>query len=297
MKLLFIHGIGQEGLTSEALLAKWTGIMIDQGFDRALLDAANPEMAYYADILDQLSGGRGAAQPMGASAADVAGSGAEEQAFLAEALREIGEQRGVTPAQAEAAAQLADAELGIAAAAPMSTALGRFGVGVLRLLEGVSPTLGEVSLCVLKQAYAYLKTPGVHEKIDARVLPHFAPGKTVVVAHSLGTIVAFRLLRDLARTDPTIETPLLLTLGSPLAQGAVRNALGLPLKRPATVGEWHNLYDRGDPVTLGKPLAPLYANGVSDDGTINNTTFNAHSIQGYLDQPKVHALLVRALTP
>lgn len=295
MRLLFIHGIGQEGSTEAQLLAKWKKILVDHGFDRALLEASAPEMAYYGDLLDALSDAPAAAQPMTTSAVEIGAASADERAFLTEALTEIGETRGITPAQAEAAAQRAEAELGAPMVAPMSTAIGRFGVGVLRLLEGASPTLGEMSLRVLKQAYAYLCRPGVMGKIDDRVRPRFGTGRLVVVSHSLGTIIAFRLLRQFAKDGADVEAPLLVTLGSPLAQTAVRNEVRLPYRQPANVARWENFYDRGDPVTLGKPLAPFYDGGIDDHGDVNNRTFNAHSIEGYLDQPGVHDVLAAAL--
>lgn len=295
MRLLFIHGIGQEDFTEPKLLVKWCRILTDHGFDSQKLAAANPEMAFYGDVLGRLSAHHGAAQPMGASAAEVAGASRDEQEFLAEALAEIADARGISRNQAEAAAQRAEQEIGAELVTPMSTVLGRFGVGVLRFLEDFSPTMGEVALRVLKQAYAYLKTPGVGPQIDALVRPRIGTGEVVVVAHSLGTIVAFRLLRELARADADVRIPLLITLGSPLAQEAVHRNVGLPWKVPGNVASWENYYDRGDPVTLGRPLSPRYAGGIADFGDVNNKAFNAHSIEGYLDQARVHNALAKAL--
>lgn len=295
MRLLLIHGIGQDGFTEQSLLAKWTKILTDHGFDPAKIEAAAPAMAFYGDALGRASARSGAAQPMGASAAAIMDSDPEERDFLAAGLAEIAEARGISDEVAEAAAQRVTVEEGAQLVEPMSTAIGRFGVGVLRLLEGVSPTMGEVALRVLKQAYAYLRKPGVGRQIDDLVRPRIGTGKVVIVAHSLGTIIAFRLLREAAKADAEVAVPLLVTLGSPLAQDVVYRAVGLPWKVPSNVARWENYYDRGDPVSLGKPLSPLYPGGIIDFGDVNNKTFNAHSIEGYLDQARVHNAVAKVL--
>lgn len=72
-------------------------------------------------------------------------------------------------------------------------------------------------------------------------------------------------------------------MGSPLGVEAVKRYVDLPHRPPTTVVRWLNLYDRGDPVSLGKTLAGEFAAGIVDDGTINNQTENAHSIEVYLN--------------
>jgi hypothetical protein len=180
--------------------------------------------------------------------------------------------------------------LGAVANRPMSTAFGRTLVGAARLLEGISPWNGRIALRLLRQAYAYLKQDWVTEGVDARVKPRFGAGELVVVTHSLGTVVGFKLLRELADEGAELQVPLFVTLGSPLGVDEVRSAVGSPYAVPDNVGKWVNAYDRGDPVTLGKPLnAATFAEGIENIGSVNNTTFNAHSIPGYLANADVIA--------
>lgn len=296
MRLLFIHGIKQESFTEPSLLAKWSNILTDNGFDPAKLAASTPQMAFYGDLLHQLSSSAAAAQPMSASVGELAGAGQAELEFIRDGLGEIADARGFTQAEIAAAAQRAEAELDDAVVAiPMSTGLGRFAVGVLRLLDEIAAPLRDTALSTLKQAYAYLKKPGVRPAIDARVRPRIGTGELVIVCHSLGTVVAFHLLRELAKKGVDVKVPLLLTMGSPLGVEAVKKYIDLPHKVPANVARWENYFDPGDPVTLGKKLSAEFASGIVDFGKLNNHTGNAHGIEGYLNQPAVQTALAKVL--
>ena len=74
-----------------------------------------------------------------------------------------------------------------------------------------------------------------------------APRPRVVVAHSLGSVVAWDLL-----ADPRIDVDLLITLGSPLAHPAIQASAGaFPYHR---VGAWLNVVHLLDPVPAGRGL-------------------------------------------
>ncbi len=74
-----------------------------------------------------------------------------------------------------------------------------------------------------------------------------APRPRVVVAHSLGSVVAWDLL-----ADPRIDVDLLITLGSPLAHPALQPpAAAFPYHR---VGAWLNVVHLLDPVPAGRGL-------------------------------------------
>jgi hypothetical protein len=296
MRLLFIHGIKQESFTEQSLLAKWSNILTNNGFDSAKLAAAVPQMAFYGDLLHQLSISAAVAQPMSASVAELSGAGQGELEFIHEGLDEVAQVRGFSQAEIAAAAMRAEQELDDAVVAiPMSTGLGRFAVGVLRLLDEIAAPLRDTALSTLKQAYAYLKKPGVRPAIDGRVRPRIGSGELVIVSHSLGTIVAFHLLGEFAEQEVEVKVPLLITLGSPLGGEAVKRYVDLPRQVPANVERWENYFDPGDPVSLGKRLSREFAAGIFDFGNINNQTRNAHSIEGYLNQTAIQASLTNAL--
>jgi len=296
MRLLFIHGIGQQAYDEPRLLAKWSKILVEHGLDPAKLATAQPAMAFYGDLLHQLSEKVAVAQSMTTSVSELAGIGEGELEFIRAGLAEAADQRGFDTPEIEAAAQRAEATLDpVVTAIPMSTALGRFAVGVLRLLDELAPPLRDTALRFLKQAYAYLGKPGVRPAIDARVRPRLGSGEVVLVTHSLGTLIAFHLLRELERAGSDLRVPLLITMGSPLAVEAVKRYVDLPHRSPSNIVQWLNFYDRGDPVSLGKSLASRFPVGIVDDAAINNQTDNAHSIEGYLNQAVIRDAISAAL--
>jgi hypothetical protein len=82
----------------------------------------------------------------------------------------------------------------------------------------------------------------------------------VVIAHSLGTVVAYEALH----AHPGLQVDLLVTLGSPLAlPGAVfdrlhpRPSSGVG-RRPSNVRRWVNISDYGDPIAICGPSQPTF---------------------------------------
>ena len=113
-----------------------------------------------------------------------------------------------------------------------------------------------------------------------------------VVAHSLGSVIAFEALH--ARPDLQVE--LLITLGSPLAiQHAVFHRLQpLPVDgvglRPPNVLSWVNICDAGDLIAIPRPLK-TYFPGIDLDLSDSIGLFNFHLVGGYLASPAVAASL------
>lgn len=71
---------------------------------------------------------------------------------------------------------------------------------------------------------------------------------SIVVAHSLGTVVAYNLLRRDGDREHWV-VPLLVTVGSPLAVTAIKRSLS-PIKHPRCVAKWYNARDGHDTVAL-----------------------------------------------
>ena len=89
----------------------------------------------------------------------------------------------------------------------------------------------------------------VLHRVTSTVLRALRP--RVVIAHSLGSIVAWDLL-----ADPRMEIDLLVTLGSPLAQSAVTvEETPFPYGR---VGAWLNVVHLLDPVPAGRGLREFF---------------------------------------
>jgi hypothetical protein len=105
-------------------------------------------------------------------------------------------------------------------------------------------------------------------------------GPAVVVAHGLGAIIAYDVLR-VAR--PTREVPLLVTCGSPLAVPEIQGLLPGPLRVPGGVKAWRNIVDGRDLVALGRTIRPEYLpTERTTDFLVVNDSDNHHGIREYL---------------
>ncbi|MDN0197259.1 hypothetical protein [Streptomyces sp. S.PNR 29] len=129
--------------------------------------------------------------------------------------------------------------------------------------------------------------PAVRERVRAHLLRH---RPDVVVAHSLGSVVAYEALHEL---DGELDVDLLVTLGSPLAlPNAVFHRLdpeplqGLGTK-PPNVRRWVNIADIGDFVAVPKgELARIFP-GVEELPEISIAPLWPHSVLDYLRHPSV----------
>ncbi|MFF4602978.1 hypothetical protein ACFY12_09535 [Streptomyces sp. NPDC001339] len=110
-----------------------------------------------------------------------------------------------------------------------------------------------------------------------------ADGPLVVIGHSLGSVIAYEVLRELGR-----EVELLVTVGSPLAITEVQDQLVHPPAVPAGVAAWRNASDLRDLVALDHTLRPEYAPPERvTDLLVTNDSGNHHGIREYLSQPQV----------
>lgn len=97
----------------------------------------------------------------------------------------------------------------------------------------------------------YRLVPGLQEAVRQEVLGQLPRGgPSIVVAHSLGSVVAFDALQHL---PPGVEVELLLTIGSPMARKPWRRFLSDYRGRfpQDAARSWVNIVNRGDWVTGG----------------------------------------------
>jgi hypothetical protein len=153
----------------------------------------------------------------------------------------------------------------------------------------------------------YLATPEIRERVLDVVQETLATVRahheaTVLVAHSLGTVVAYDLLGS---TDTARPISLLVTAGSPLGLPVVqRNLLGagtgatpqVPLIDAGREPSWVNAFDVRDVVALIHPLRDCFAGGrtaIRDIITHNPTS--PHSVEDYLAERDVAAAVAAAV--
>jgi hypothetical protein len=133
-----------------------------------------------------------------------------------------------------------------------------------------------------REVHTYLSTPDAPRRLAARktVADAIAEQRPdVIVAHSLGSVVAYETLW--AHQEHDVD--LLVTIGSPLAMpGVVLPRLWPGAARPPRVRRWLNFADIGDIVAIPRDgLSPYFA-GVTKDVPVTIGTWDFHTAAGYL---------------
>lgn len=283
MRLVLVHGINHQGLSSNWIIDEWLGALKTavSPAEFSVLKRREIVAPFYGDVLHaetQHSSASGAdAVPM-----SVGQSQDGELEFMGFALQEAASALGISEAQ-------------ILASNPSDEALeqgfphDRRIIALASALESLSPFQGRILLRVLSQAYVYLRKPQARKKVDDIVRPAIADGPCVIVGHSLGSVVTFNLLRE--ESGPQI--PFYMTIGSPLAIKSVQSALGRPQRRPTRVNRWLNGGDRNDFITLGRILdSSTFGPGVENERVDNGP--EPHNSKMYLQNKTLSNSLVMA---
>jgi len=293
LRLILVHGINQQNKDPDALRRTWIADL-EKGLGRpGALAGVDVAMPFYGDILFELAKTKRSGAIAQGPSADNDRALAE---FLAEGLDEQATGAGISAAairdEQERLAAEADAVEAVAQGFPMSRRIN----AIVGALEKISPFRGDLALRLLDQAYAYLKKPNVGPAIDAKVRPELSRGPLVLVTHSLGTIVSFKLLRELGEQGSPADVPLYVTCGSPLTLSTVQRALGPSFATPANVSRWINVRDPDDFIALNRDLGrPLFSDTIENIAEFENPGQDAHSVPGYLSHPPVAKAIATAL--
>jgi hypothetical protein len=168
---------------------------------------------------------------------------------------------------------------------------------VLSALDSDIPGFSPLLLRFVRQVDAYLKSPKTRTAVDNLVRPCLLDSPTVVVAHSLGSVIAYRLLR---KVEKKAEVPLLVTLGSPLGICTIKEHLSPPsLAFPAAVNAWLNATDEKDCVAFHSRLDhDTFIDGIENVVSVKHSKDNPHDICDYLGNrtvaKRIHTALTRA---
>ena len=136
----------------------------------------------------------------------------------------------------------------------------------------------------------------------------------MLIAHSMGTIISYNVLRDIGKTDKDFKVPYFVTIGSPLGLSHVKHKIKEDRKKarsPSIVTErWVNLSDRRDPVAFDMHLRDDFGPNtlgvrVVDDLVLNDYDYerrqgqksspNPHKSYGYLRTPEMSHLIAEFL--
>jgi hypothetical protein len=304
--LILVHGRSQQNKDGQALKQEWLDAL-RAGFRSADLEFDVPDervkFPYYGDTLDRLSTNPRAAAPQVVVAGpgdagdpgnqfmgqDLAAASDSEKQFIGQVVAEVTRKADVTDEQIRAESNETIVEMG-----PLNWP---WVLAALRVLDTV-PGVGAAAIALTtRDVWMYLKQLGIQRVIDNGVRAAMAAGdETIVVGHSLGSVVSYNLLVREAQAHDW-KVPQLITVGCPLGIQAVVELLH-PISHPEGIGSWFNAYDPRDTVALN-PLDHEHFGvtpAVENYGGVKNPTRNHHGISGYLGDPiiarRVHDALL-----
>ncbi len=154
----------------------------------------------------------------------------------------------------------------------------------------------------LPDLYRYYKKEAIRKVLRERltaVITENRDKRLMLVAHSMGSIIAYDVLRELGREDPTLSVEHFVTIGSPLGLPHVKHMIlkeNPIIRTPSIVKNWTNFADRRDPVALDIHLSDDYEKNyagvkVKDDLVMNDWGGLNHKSYGYLRTPEFSDVL------
>ncbi|MDA9511215.1 hypothetical protein XI09_42510 [Bradyrhizobium sp. CCBAU 11386] len=283
MRIAFVHGINNEQNKPETIEQSWWEAL-ERGWKAAgLVAKPRPDItvAYYADLLAGLT----------KSDAVEMGTPTISTGFAVGLLQEYANAAGVTNTElAEAALDLNLPQEAVAQGVPHEGWI----ISFASILERILPTKGKlIAHLFLRQAVIYIDDKVLAVQIDKRVTSAIFGDQldpVIVIAHSLGSVVSYRVLAGATQRD----VPLFVTLGSPLGVNMFKSILpprGTMPKPP--IGHWFNARHEDDFVTLGRAILEksIGFGGVEDSTDIVGDDPDRHSIAQYLSSPVVAKMI------
>lgn len=151
----------------------------------------------------------------------------------------------------------------------------------------------------LEQVIRYMNDSKCREYARSEVRRLVTPDTRVLIGHSLGSVVAYDVARDLSN-----PLPLLLTLGSPLGlKKIIYDRIDpQPPTFPAKVQRWVNVADREDFIASTLDLRPQYSaakppGAIFDNVTSVNSGNEAHALTRYLSKKISGSAIAQAMMP
>lgn len=266
--LIGVHGISQQQLGRNQLLQVWQAAARD-GLERYTDERSERptfDVGYYGDVFLETTQSKG--EPI---STDIGDADEDIVEFLLEIQDEVAADEPPDRDEAKKGAPRLPGPL---------TRLGaslerRFGVAGKLLFFGDLP-----------QVRKYLRDDDLAQVIRDRVTAAIRDGgSTILLGHSLGSIVAYEVLCLVP--DHGIKT--FVTIGSPLGLRSIQEGMRGPAREripglPPGVERWFNIYDTGDPVALAGGLGRTWTQ--VDDSTVGNGD-DPHSASRYLGKREV----------
>jgi hypothetical protein len=306
-EIVLVHGIAQEQETADTLEARWLPALaggIRLAGEPSLADhlwrdrrpgRIEARMAFYGDLfLGKGYQGSDTSESPTYQGGDVSERLAREWLDRAAARSTRTEDRRI--ARGELATVVGDTRQ---QQGPREGAR-RFVAGAARIRWFARSGFAAASLVnrSLRQVSAYLTAGSFRDAVQTRVTDLVDDQTRIIVAHSLGAIVAFEVCHQLDRS-----LPVLVTLGNPLGLRTVvfERVQPQPPTYPPYVRHWANIADKDDVVAAEPDLGPLFNSsvplGCRLDGcwTVENGA-QPHSASFYLGKRSVGQLVVEAFS-
>ncbi|WP_245554327.1 hypothetical protein [Nocardia takedensis] len=272
-RVVVVHGIGAQNSGEPKMLSQWLP-SLNSGLTRCgtpPLDASEVAAGFYGDLFRRQGAFLSPGEPYYGPADVEAGFEQELLAAWWEAAAEI-----------DAAVRVPGGDSLLPTPVPVQAILHQLSRS--RFFAGVATRsmIGKV-----KQVRRYLLEPDLREQIQDRVRAVITADTRVVVAHSLGSVVAYETLCSM----PGHPVRALVTVGSPLGipnlifdrlHPAPVEGVGVWPGGPGLV--WTNIADGGDVVALVKKLDPLFGTDFTHrvwDAVVHNGA-TAHDASPYL---------------
>ena len=277
MKIVLIHGRAQGGRSSQQIFDQWVpGLKAGMAAAGLTLDPRIAIVApFYGDVLDSLSEQALRFRP------EVVTRGTPPTGEVDEVTAGMIEQMAIR-AGLDIKEVLDEENVSVVERGPE-----RWGwvQALARRLESRYPWLARTVIGkVTSDVKSYIDFPHIQDAVHDIVAPAIGDGPTVVVSHSLGTVVAYW---SLIERLPNADIPLLLTAGSPLGLNTIKKRLPQPLGIPSGVQRWLNVTDDEDIVALHARLdQSTFLPGIENIDNIENGD-DPHAIERYLSDPRV----------
>jgi len=288
MRILMIHGRSQGGKDPVELKEVWIDTL-KKGFAAAGLpspDSLSIDFPFYGDKLDGFTAQANLPTPQDVNAK---GSGKNRQfeEFMQSALGQMKERSAISDDEVEA-------ELDPTAPQEKGVQNWNWVQAIARVIDRHLTGAAEFTIeTFLKDVFLYVNAKAVTRGINKIVEEKLTDEPTIVVAHSLGSVVGYKVIMDnLAK----LNLVKYITVGCPLGLTAISSKLG-PLQNPGGPDGWYNAYDERDIVALN-PLDdrnfPTDPKVINSNG-VDNHTENRHGIIGYLNDAEVAKQIAEAL--
>ena len=282
--IVVVHGILNEFLGAESLALTWRPALIDGLRAAGCQESPTISCAYYGDLFRQ-SGTKSTGPPL-LTANDIA-EGLEERLLLEWWAAAFTAQPDAVPSP-EGHTKVSWPNSAQRAITALMNSL---------FFRGLAGQYGERALIfALRQVRLYLEDETLRKTAQARLQECLTPETVAVVAHSLGSVVAYEVL--VSRSDSMPIT--FVTMGSPLGMTPIvfdrlkpppRNGVG----SWPNVKHWRNLADIGDIVALVKNLSPLFGTGNQIQDTLVANGWRSHDTVRYLTARETGQAIASAL--